>query len=46
MGAALSLQSVDDVHGGDRLPLGVLNVNYSVPDDVLEQDHEGIKGSP
>lgn len=34
-GASLALQSVDDVHGGDGLPLGVLGVSDGVTDDVL-----------
>jgi len=34
---ALTLQGVDDVHGGDGLPLGVLGVGYGIPDDVLEK---------
>ena len=36
-GATLSLESVDDVHGGDRLPLGVFGVGNSVTDNVLEE---------
>ena len=36
-GSALSLQSVDDVHGGDSLPLGVLGVGDGVSDDVLQE---------
>ena len=34
-GAALTLQSVDHVHRGDGLPLGVLGVGDGVADDVL-----------
>ena len=34
--AALTLERVDDVHGGDRLSLGVLAVRDGVTDDVLE----------
>ena len=33
----MSLQSVDDVHGGDGLALGVLGVGDSITDDVLEE---------
>ena len=33
--AALSLEGVDDVHGGDRLSLGVLRVGDGVTNDVL-----------
>ena len=35
-GSALPLESVDDVEGGDGLPLGVLSVGDRVSDDVLE----------
>ena len=38
--AALTLQSVHDVHGRDRLALGVFRVRDSVADDVLEEDLE------
>ena len=36
--AALALEGVDHVHGGDGLPLGVLAVGDGVPDDVLQED--------
>ena len=36
--AALSLERVDNVHGGDSLPLGVLGVGDCIADDVLEED--------
>ena len=36
--AALALESVDDVHGGDGLALGVLGVGHSIADDVLQKD--------
>lgn len=36
-GATLALQSVDDVHGGDGLPLGVLGVGDGITDDVLKE---------
>jgi hypothetical protein len=35
-GAALALESVDDVERGDGLALGVLSVGDRVADDVLE----------
>ena len=38
--AALSLESVDDVHGSDRLPLGVLGVGDCVTDHVLQEGLE------
>ena len=37
---ALSLQSVHNVHGSDRLSLGVLCVRNGITDDVLEEDFE------
>ena len=43
-GAALPLQSVDDVHGSDGLPLGVLGVGDGIPDDVLKEDLEDTTG--
>ena len=39
-GTALTLQRVDDVHGGDGLALGVLAVRDGVTDDVLEEQLE------
>jgi hypothetical protein len=39
-GAALTLESVDDVEGGDGLALGVLSVGDSVADDTLEEGLE------
>ena len=38
--AALPLEGVDDVHGGDGLSLGVLGVGDGVTDHVLQ---EGLK---
>ena len=38
--AALPLERVDDVEGGDGLALGVLGVGDSITDDALE---EGLK---
>ena len=35
--AALAFQSVDDIHGGDSLPLGVLGVGDSISDDVIQE---------
>jgi hypothetical protein len=43
-GAALSLQSVDDVKGSDGLALGVLGVCDSVADDALEEGLEDTAG--
>ena len=36
-GASLALQGVDNIHGCDGLPLGVLSVGDSIPDDVLKE---------
>ena len=36
-GPALPLQSIDDVHGSDGLPLGMLSVGDGVADDVLQE---------
>jgi hypothetical protein len=43
-GAALTLESVDDVEGGDGLALGVLSVGDSVADDTLEEGLENTAG--
>ena len=43
-GAALPLQSVDHIHGGDSLPLGVFGVGDGIPDDVLKEDLEDTTG--
>ena len=43
-GASLPLQGVDDVHGGDGLPLGVLGVGDGIADDVLEEHLEDAAG--
>lgn len=36
-GTALTLQGVDDIHGGDGLPLGVFGIGDGVTDDVLKE---------
>ena len=43
-GAALSLESVDDVHGGDGLSAGVLGVGDGVTDNVLQEHLEDTAG--
>ena len=43
-GAALTLESVDDVEGGDGLTLGVLGVGDSVTDDGLKEGLEHTAG--
>ena len=42
--AALAFQSVDDIHSGDSLPLGVLGVGDGISDDVLKEDLEDTTG--
>ncbi|RCN53557.1 core histone H2A/H2B/H3/H4 [Ancylostoma caninum] len=42
--AALALEGVDDVHGGDGLALGVLAVGDSVTDHVLKENLEDSAG--
>ena len=39
-GLALTLEGVDDVHGGDSLAASVLGVGHGVTDDVLEENLE------
>ena len=41
-GAALALEGVDDVHGGDGLSPGVLSVGDGVPNDALEEALEDL----
>ena len=43
-GSALSLEGVDDVHGGDGLSPGVLSVGHGVSDDALEEALEDLPG--
>ena len=40
----MPLEGVDDVHGGDGLPLGVFGVGDGVPDDVLKEYLEDASG--
>ena len=35
---SLAFQGIDDIHGGDGLPLGVLGVCDSISDDILEEN--------
>ncbi len=41
---ALAFQSVDHIHGGDGLPLGVLGVGDGITDHVLKEDLEDSTG--
>ena len=43
-GSALSLKSIDDIHGGDSLSSGVLGVSDRVSDDVLKENLEDTSG--
>jgi hypothetical protein len=43
-GLALSFQSIDDIHGGDGLPLGMLGVGDSIPDNIFEENFENTSG--
>jgi hypothetical protein len=42
--AALTLESVDDVEGGDGLALGVLSVCDGITNDTLEEGLENTTG--
>ncbi|ELU06605.1 hypothetical protein CAPTEDRAFT_189241 [Capitella teleta] len=37
-------EGVDDVHGGDSLPLGVLSVGDGITDDILKEDLQNTSG--
>jgi hypothetical protein len=43
-GAALALEGVDDIEGGNSLALGVLSVGDGVTDDTLEEGLEDTTG--
>ena len=43
-GASLPLEGIHNIHGGDSLPLGVLSVGDSVPDDVLQEHFQDSSG--
>ena len=38
----MSLEGVDDVHGSDSFPPGVLSVGDGIPDDVSEEAGEDV----
>ena len=42
--AALSLQSVDNIHSSDGLTLGMLGVSNCITDDILEENFEYTSG--
>ena len=41
---ALALEGIDNVHGSDRLALGVFGVGDGIPDDVFQEDLEHTSG--
>ena len=43
-GTSLSLESVDNVHSGDCLPLSVFAVSHGIPDHILKEDLEYSSG--
>ena len=43
-GTSLPLQSIDDIHGSDSLPLGVLSVGDRVSDHILKENFEDSAG--
>ena len=40
----MPLEGIDNIHGGDSLPLGVFGVGDSIPDDVLKENLEDSTG--
>ena len=43
-GSSLAFQGIDDVHGCDGLPLGVLGVGDGITDDVLKENLQDTSG--
>jgi hypothetical protein len=43
-GAALPLEGIDHIHGGNSLPLGMFSVGDGIPDDVLQEDLQDTPG--
>jgi len=43
-GLALSLQRVDDIHGGDRLSSGVFGVRNRITDNVFQEHLQDTSG--
>ena len=43
-GTSLTLEGVDDIHGGDSLPLSVLGVGHGITDNVLKENLEDTAG--
>ena len=40
----MSLECVDDIHGGDSFSLGVFAVRYGITDDILQEHLEDTAG--
>ena len=40
----MSFKSIDNIHGGDSLPLGMLSVGDSITDDILKENLEDTSG--
>ena len=43
-GLALSLQRVDDIHGGDRLSSGMFGVRHRITDNVFQEHLQDTSG--
>ena len=43
-GTSLALQSIDHIHGSHGLPLGMLSVGDSIPDDILQEHLQDTSG--
>ena len=39
-GTSLPLEGIDNIHGGNGLPLGMFGVGDSIPDDILKENLE------
>ena len=37
---SLPLEGINNIHGGDSLPLGMFSVGYSIPDSILQEHLE------
>merc|ERR1719347_973346 len=43
-GPSLPFEGINDIHCGDCLPLGMLGIRHSVPDDILQEDLQNAPG--
>ena len=43
-GASLPLEGIDNIHGGDGLPLGMFSVGDSITDDIFQENLEDTSG--